>query len=525
MTIRLLTAKTVAGYRYGEGAILDLQNDREEERLVECAEAEYHADSTNGLVKENNLSDVPDKVAARGSLGLGALATQDDVYFTSSGGVQRTVSDKLRDYISLKDFGAVGDGVTNNLTAITNAIAAADGRKILVPSDSSGGNYAVTSGSLTLTGVFEYEAGARIYASGGTAVDSSKLIGFGGEAGEGLSRYTRGLNAQLLGTASGSPVVGQVMHHYMRVEGDVLDVTTGGGSKSTGCLVDHRFGGVGAKGGRQALAGRLIQDAVTEATNADRNYTGTIGQAITSVGDGGGTGSEKGAYFGVNGITILQSGATDTLNASGAEFNVFVYAGASTKYRTGIQIAVGGDVRGSVKDSGISIYSFGTATIDLKKGIEFGDPATPSKSVVGTDGTILDVIQTTGVTNFLNCAAPVSGKILGYLNGSVDVNITPAAFNANAANYAIELGRVASSNTPRVDFHSGASGTDYDARISSTGGTASAGQGALTYTAATHSFVGGMKFGTFTSDAAAAIAGYITITDAGGTTRKLLVAA
>jgi polygalacturonase len=42
-----------------------------------------------------------------------------------AGAVARTVQSKLTDTINVLDFGAVGDGVTNNTTAFTLAIAAA----------------------------------------------------------------------------------------------------------------------------------------------------------------------------------------------------------------------------------------------------------------------------------------------------------------------------------------------------------------------------------------------------------------
>ncbi len=68
----------------------------------------------------------------------GAMAAPD---FTASGGgaSTRTSTDKLSDMISVKDFGAVGDGLADDTTAIQNALTAHD--SVFVPE----GEYLVSS--------------------------------------------------------------------------------------------------------------------------------------------------------------------------------------------------------------------------------------------------------------------------------------------------------------------------------------------------------------------------------------------
>ena len=74
----------------------------------------------------------------------------DEVNFlqAGTGAVTRTVQSKLRDVVSVKDFGAVGDGVTDDTAAIQAAInhCVLNEKKLFIPA----GDYLVTS-SLNLT--------------------------------------------------------------------------------------------------------------------------------------------------------------------------------------------------------------------------------------------------------------------------------------------------------------------------------------------------------------------------------------
>ena len=68
----------------------------------------------------NNLA------ASTGSSLVGQIAS-------GTGATARTVQSKLRDVVSVKDFGDVGDGSTDDTTAIQNAIAAANGNTVYFP--------------------------------------------------------------------------------------------------------------------------------------------------------------------------------------------------------------------------------------------------------------------------------------------------------------------------------------------------------------------------------------------------------
>jgi hypothetical protein len=75
------------------------------------------------------------------------------------------------------------------------------------------------------------------------------------------------------------------------------------------------------------------------------------------------------------------------------------------------------------------------------------------------------------------------------VNGSATFNgpiVTAGGFASSTGS--LELGSTSVSQMSYVDFHSSGAGSDYDTRIASTGGSATAGQGTLTYTALAHAF-------------------------------------
>lgn len=145
-----------------------------------------------------------------------------------TGAVQRTVELKLQDVISVKDFGAVGDGVADDTAAIQAAINAAGDKSVFLPS----GNYRTTGTLYPLT--------------------NTKLVGEPGASGAFISFVTKitydppaaitsTLSANISGTdlvipvnnASSFPASGIV--YLQSVNGEYIKYTGKSGNTLTGC--------------------------------------------------------------------------------------------------------------------------------------------------------------------------------------------------------------------------------------------------------------------------------------------------
>jgi len=72
---------------------------------------------------------------------LGSVLETTSLLAAGAGAVSRTISSKLGDIISVKDFGAVGDGLADDTTKIQAALTAATGTTLYFPK----GTYIVTS--------------------------------------------------------------------------------------------------------------------------------------------------------------------------------------------------------------------------------------------------------------------------------------------------------------------------------------------------------------------------------------------
>lgn len=141
----------------------------------------------------------------------GISSTEVSFLQAGSGAVTRTVQSRLRDVVSVKDFGATGDGSTDDTAAIQAAInycTSLSNRKqtLYFPANNAGAYYKITS-TLTINGrlniVGDGEFSTIIYADGFSAgqyiLDFDNLAGSGIEFG-GVQQITiRGSNTNANG--------------------------------------------------------------------------------------------------------------------------------------------------------------------------------------------------------------------------------------------------------------------------------------------------------------------------------------
>jgi len=119
------------------------------EIAINAADAELYAKDINGNIKKFANTDT--------------TSTAEGVQFTQAGtgAVERTVESRLQDVVSVKDFGAVGDGVTDDTAAIQAAIDSVQAygkRHVYFPA----GNYKTTAPILIQQGITLEGSGSSV---------------------------------------------------------------------------------------------------------------------------------------------------------------------------------------------------------------------------------------------------------------------------------------------------------------------------------------------------------------------------
>jgi hypothetical protein len=392
----------------------------------------------------------------------------------------RTLPARFADIANVKDFGAVGNGATDDAAAFTAAGSSAASVTVVVPS----GTWRLNSDpSPTGNVVWELYPGA-IFTGAGTL--SGSIISFGKTGfnhGTTIDRANvRGFGS-FQGPSSGAATAdesNQVDYNLFRIMGDQLDCIAGPGvaTKVNGLTTELVFGGSGATGGRHAINGVGILSNPTSATNADRNYVGVQGFLLASTGDTGSAGNTKGAVFGGSFLAQVTSANAYFYNVTACEFNTSLAANAGTYYRSGIQIAATDFSRGSTYDGMISLSDLGSSSAGKWLNAILIGPQNTAHPLDTTDGTIIKTVGTSTIKDVIDVS---SYTITGAFIRGTNFIAQPNNLTINGSAASIELGNKTSGNTPFIDFNSSGNNNDYDARIIATGGNSTSGNGGLTF--------------------------------------------
>lgn len=172
-----------------------------------------------------------DNVPGINDINLNATAVEYDPPFAGALTSGYTVAEKLEQYVSVKDFGAVGDGVTNDSAAIQAAInafipasgtAPITGRTVFFPA----GTYLINSSVSTYSAINLVGEGAASILKAGPSCTGQiiNLAGIGG-----TYRYAKIANLAFLSTVAGvwaiKSTAGLVLNSI--IDGINLDTTLG----------------------------------------------------------------------------------------------------------------------------------------------------------------------------------------------------------------------------------------------------------------------------------------------------------
>ncbi len=148
--------------------------------LIDHVASTVDADLAAGKVSVHQGATREDLIASFGSVLIGFI-------HSSVGAVRRTVQDKLRDTVNVKDFGAVGDGVTDDTAAVLAAIAALPNGGTV---NFGRGTFVLTPFTITTSGISLVGTGVNATTLKLKNAQNSTFILFYGVTGGEAARFT-----------------------------------------------------------------------------------------------------------------------------------------------------------------------------------------------------------------------------------------------------------------------------------------------------------------------------------------------
>lgn len=136
-----------------------------------------------------------------------------------------------------------------------------------------------------------------------------------------------------------------------------------------------------------------------------------------------------------------------------------------------------------------------SSATQLQNARSFSISGGATATAVNFNGTANITLEVTALNASNLSAGTVPAARLGGSPTFQDLSLNgnTLTFNPSSGNAAIEIGRTGGASSPLIDFHSGATATDFDSRIIASGGNGSNRGGTLQYEAALHRFLGGVE--------------------------------
>jgi hypothetical protein len=475
-----------------------------------------------------------------------------------TGAINRTVDDKLREVVSVKDFGAVGDGVADDTLAFSNAVTGANNADVYVPK----GLYKLNS---DVFGFFVIGSGVSFVGTG-RAVQNSRGYYVNDASGANIRSITDrlmvGAVAQYKGDIGSTGIPAWYGAGYLSRDGQLSGVSTyglwgvtgasrssdytGGLQQSCGALggyvvndggrgfvralyleCQHEPAGTASYGIEIVLKDKSGVSRVPTPYGGDRQ--GTVGVYIETGGDE--------AYGGVSTTNSTAVALVTTKNAKkfnkGIVFTLNCLEGSDGTALGGnnaqaIEMAYGQGIRwfssnGSVPGGRIS--SINTASQDQSIDIQFKNNGVQFAN--NSASFSFDINHVANGINYLSTTDAITGNLprLQALGADTNVGIffiakgtSPHRFFSQGG-IANEEFRVGGVNSAPVNFThiygTNAGGTNVV--ISAAGSSVDLDIRLLPKGAGT------VRFGSRTATADAPITGFITVKDDTGTVRKLAV--
>lgn len=229
---------------------------------------------------------------------------------TPTGAINRSIQNKLSDYISVKDFGAVGDGTTDDTTAIQNAINSL--------SSTGGSVYFPTGQYLISTTLTVSTQGITLFGSNSTALwDSATSILSGG--------------SQIVKKSTMTTDAIQVSNLRFQMQ----DLAVRGQSGNTGdgvylqngyspALINVSVAGVGGSGiriGSKTNGNYNVNGwQLTNVTSQKNNQHGVLIYDQTTAGLAGSPNANAGTAIGLN----VSANSGEGLRIENGQFNTFI---------------------------------------------------------------------------------------------------------------------------------------------------------------------------------------------------------